>query len=174
MKRAFFFTATAAAAAFTFAAPLTVRACQYCRMALEDPESGRMITDNRGGSFPLDGAINQYQAAPVSADLKTAPAADSIVTSAAALTASVPPGANTPVVVHRPVLPPPAPIAAAVAAPAKAAASVNVAAAKPAPPVSAMNVAIAHWMDACLLGLVAAGGVFCWRTRRPAGDADLK
>ena len=144
-------------------------------MALEDPESGRMITDNRGGSFPLDGAINQYQAAPVSADLKTAPAADSIVTSAAALTASVPPGANTPVVVHRPVLPPPAPVAAAaVVALVKAPAPVSAAAAKPAPPVSAVNVAIAHWMDACLLGLVAAGGVFCWRTRRPAGDADLK
>lgn len=114
-----------------------------------------MVTDNRGGSFPLDGALNQYQAAPAPVDLKVAPAADRVVTSAIALTVPGPSGTVSPVVVHRPVLLPPTPVvAAAKVVPASA------------PSPLAANAVLSHWMDACLLGLVAAGGVFCWRTRR--------
>ncbi len=114
-----------------------------------------MITDNRGGSFPLDASLSQYQAAPVSADLKVAPAADSVATSASALAAAAP------VVVHRPVLPPPAVVVKKDPVPV-------VAVKKDAAPAATINSVIAHWTDACLLGLVAVGGVFCWRTRRPA------
>lgn len=165
MKRAFSLTVVALAATLTVASPLTTRACQYCRMALEDPESGRMVTDNRGGSFPLDGALTQYQAAPVSPDLKTAPAETSVVTSASALTAPATAGTTALPVVHRSLVPPPATSVAVAKAPVSTP-PVAVATKSPAP-APGINTLISHWTDACLLGLAATGGIFCWRTRRP-------
>ena len=163
MKRALFLTVVALAATLTATGPLTTRACQYCRMALEDPESGRMVTDNRGGGFPLDGALNQYQAAPVSPDLKIAPAEASVVTSASALTVPAPAGTTALPAVHRSMPPPAAKATAAkVLAPDRPATVTTATLA----PVSTPNALLTHWTDACLLGLAAAGGVFCWRTRR--------
>lgn len=158
MKRAFLLKITTAAVFAAVGLP-GGRACQYCRQAYEDPEAGRMVTDNRGGSFPLDGSLGQYQPAAPSADLKTAPAPDSVATSASALAVPATAGADAGApVVHRPVLPPPP------SAPAKVPAVVAKA---PAPsPDHQVQTAAAHWADIGLLGLVAAGGVFCWRTRR--------
>ena len=153
MKRAFFLRTTmVAAAVFLAAGTPAARACQYCRQAYEDPDAGRMVTDNRGGSFSLDGNLGQYQAAPPSlppppAELKTAPAPGSVVTNAGDLAAGAP--GNVPAV-HRPVvLPPPAAAKAPVPSPDRAA-----------------GTSVAYWSNLCLLGLVAAGGIFCWRTRR--------
>ncbi len=113
-------------------------ACQYCRMAATDPEAARMAAMMHSGGFPLDATINQFQGVAPAAILTAPPASDRVVTSAADLPMPV-----------RPVVPPPAP--AKMAAP--------VAAAKPPPtPV--------RWADVGLLGLLASGSLFYWRTRR--------
>ena len=161
MKRTFLLKVTTAAAVFAAAGLSTGRTCQYCRQAYEDPEAGRMVTDNRGGSFPLNGSLGQYQAVPPSADLKTAPAPDSVATSASALTVPGTSASNASApVVHRPVLPPPPSAVVPVKVSALAAKAPTVS------PDRQIQAATAHWADVSLLGLAAAGGVFCWRTRR--------
>ena len=117
-------------------------ACQYCRMAATDPEAARMAAQMHSGGFPLDATINQFQGIAPAAVLTAPPAPDSVVTDAADL-----PTAGR---VHP--SPPPSVAAVPVRAPAETGAKIP-----PAP---------TRWADAGLLGLCAAGGLFCWRTRR--------
>ena len=122
---------------------MTGQACQYCRMAATDPEAARMAAQIHSGGFPLDATINQFQGITPPAILAAPPAPDSVVTNAADLPVS-------PARLH----PPAAPVA--VAATRVVAPTIT-----PETPVTS-----ARWSNAGLLGLMAAGGLFCWRTRR--------
>ena len=123
------------------------RACQYCQMAAAgDPEAARLAAQIHGQGFPLEGIINQYAPVAPSANLTAPPTAASVATKASDL----------PTTVIRRATPPPL---AAKPAPAPRV--------DKAPPLPAAAAGSAHWADAGLLGLLAAGGLFCWRTRRP-------
>ena len=128
----------------------TSLACQYCRMAATDPEAARMAAQIHSGGFPLDAALNQFQGIAPAAVLTAPPAPDSVAPSAADL----PPVAarlhSVPVV------------ASVVLKTAKAPVPMTTAPVLPAP---------VRWSDAGLVGLCAAGGLFYWRTRRPASSA---
>ena len=128
------------------------RACEYCRMAAEDPEAARLAlaAHASSGAFPLQSTINQFKGDTPAAVLTAPPSAGAIATSAADLPARA----------HR-LLPPvtklPAPVPAAP----------NVA------PVVAANPAPAHsvtWANAGLLGMFGFLGFFGWRTRRATGS----
>ena len=118
------------------------RACEYCRMAAEDPEAARLAlaAHASSGAFPLQGTINQFKADAPPAVLTAPPTAGAIATSAADLPARA----------HR--LPPPA---------AKAPAPVAAPIVK-APPAAGS----ATWANAGLLGVFGCLGFFGWRTRR--------
>ena len=126
-----------------------VRACQYCRMAAEDPESAKMAAAMHAGdgSFPLNSSINQFQGVAPAATLTAPPPVASVTTSAADLPKTVLPAATT----HR--LPPPAAAKTASAAPA-------------APAAASAATAANRWANGGLLGLAGLAGVFGWRTRR--------
>ena len=126
------------------------RACQYCRMAATDPEAARMAAQIHGGGFPLDATINQFAGIAPAATLTAPPAPDSVATSAADL----------PVPAARRSLPPPPTLPVLKAPMLRAPVAVSTREAKTPPPI--------RWSDAGLLGLAAAGGLFCWRTRRVA------
>ena len=142
----FLFSCLCAALLLMAAGPVG-RACQYCQMAAAgDPEAARLAAQIHGESFPLEGIITRYAPAAPAANLSAPPAAASVATKASDL----------PTTVLRRATPPPPP---AVAPPA------------PAPMLRAASLPSAtegsgHWTDAALLGLVAAGGLFFWRTRR--------
>ena len=125
------------------------RACQYCRLAATDPEMARLAAQMHAkeGGFPLDAALNKFQAAAPRAVLTAPPSAASVATTTADLPTAVP----------RHVLPPPAVKKPMVAATA------------PASPRDAAN----RWANGGLLGLVGLAGVFGWRTRarRTGGSA---
>ena len=144
MKRAF---SCLCAALLLMAAGPAVRACQYCQMAAAgDPEAARLAAQIHGEGFPLEGIINQYAPTAPSANLSAPPAAASVATKASDL----------PTTVIRRATPPPPPAAVKpVSAPVVQMPSLPAAAA-----------GSAHWADAGLLGLLAVGGLFCWRTRR--------
>lgn len=127
----------------------TVRACQYCRMAAEDPESAKMAAAMHAGdgSFPLNSSINQFQGVAPAATLTAPPPMASVTTSAADLPKTVLPAATT----HR--LPPPAAAKTAPAAPVATATAAN------------------RWANGGLLGLAGLAGVFGWRTRRTKRSA---
>ena len=121
------------------------RACQYCQMAAAgDPEAARMAAQIHGQDFPLERIINRYAPAAPSANLSRPPSAASVATKASDLPATV----------IRRAVPPPA-VVRGTPAPA---------------PVQTPSLPAAgdssRWADAGLLGLLAAGGLFCWRTRR--------
>lgn len=119
------------------------RACEYCRLAAEDPEAARLAlaAHASSGAFPLQTTINQFKGDAPSAVLTAPPPAAAIATSAADLPARA----------HR--LSPPAPPA-------------------PAPlPVAAPTAArSATWANAGLLGVFGCLGFFGWRTRRTPGS----
>lgn len=125
------------------------RACQYCRMAAEDPEMARLAAamHAKSGGFPLDGAVSRFQAAAAPAALTTAPSAASVATSTADLPAALP----------RRVLPP----AAATTKPVVASSAATSAVSSPAPAKDTAN----RWANGGLLGLLGLAGVFGWRTR---------
>ncbi len=133
-----------------FAAAQSARACQYCQLAAAgDPEAARMAAQIHGQAFPLDNVLKRYAPTTAPAILATPPPVASVVTKAADLPAAaqrriaLAPAASLPV----PAKVPPVPSKVAPASPASAGPS-------------------GHWADAGLLGLLAAGGFFCWRTRR--------
>ena len=142
MKRLF---PSLCAALLLMAAGPAGRACQYCQMAAAgDPEAARLAAEIHGGSFPLDGITSRFAAAVPSANLSAPPTAASVATTASDL----------PTTVLRRATPPPPTAVKPVPALAVQAPSL--------PPAAAS----VHWADAGLLGLLAAGGLFCWRTRR--------
>ncbi len=122
------------------------RACEYCRMAAEDPEAARLAlaAHASSGAFPLQGTINQFKGDVPPATLTAPPSAGAVATSAADLPARA----------HR--LPPPV---------AKAPATALVVAAK-APAATSS----ATWANAGLLGVFGFLGFFGWRTRRAPGS----
>lgn len=132
----------------------TTRACQYCRMAADDPEMARLAAEMhaRSGGFPLDTAINGFQPNAQSPVLTAPPPAASITTRAADLPTTALPVAAT----HR--LPPPAVAKSPLPAPP---------AANPSAPPSTAN----RWANGGLLGLLGLAGIFGWRTRRNVGSA---
>ena len=135
------------AALLLMAAGPAGRACQYCQMAAAgDPEAARLAAQIHGESFPLEGIITRYAPAAPDANLSAPPAAASVATKASDLPTTVLRRATTP---PPPVVVPPvpAPMLRATALPDTTAGST-------------------HWADAGLLGLVAVGGLFFWRTRR--------
>ena len=144
MKRVF--SCLCAALLLVSAGP-AVRACQYCQMAAAgDPEAARLAAQIHGQSFPLEGIINRYAPSAAPASLSTPPPSASVITQVSDL---------PPTVLRRAApLPPPVPVKN-VPAPAVAQ-----------PPVLPITAGSSHWADAGLLGLLAAGGLFCWRTRR--------
>ena len=128
--------------------PTVAHACQYCRMAADDPEAAKMAAamHAKDGGFPLDGAISKFQGIAPSATLTAPPPAASVTTRAADL----PTAALSTATTHR--LPPPAPAKAlAVTRPATASAD--------------------RWANGGLLGLLGLAGVFGWRTRRTGRSA---
>ncbi len=136
------------------------RACKYCWAAEQagaDYAQQTMLPsgqpDTQSGAFPLDGTISQFKPAAAPTALATPPPAGSVVTDAAGLR----------VAVKAPAAPAPAPVQVAIAKPSPV--PVQTVAAAPVPPKSG------HYADAGLLGLAAAGGVFCWRTRRKTDSA---
>ena len=118
------------------------RACEYCRMAAEDPEAARLAlaAHASAGAFPLQSTINQFKGDVPPAVLTAPPAASSVATSAADLPART----------RR--VPPPAPPAPA---------------ARPAPAPAGSTT----WANAGLIGLFGFLGFFGWRTRRIPGSA---
>lgn len=124
------------------------RACEYCRLAAEDPEAARLAlaAHASSGAFPLQGTINQFKADAPPAVLTAPPSAGAIATSAADLPARA----------HR--LPPPAA--------AKAPAPVVPATIAKVPPATGS----ATWANAGLLGVFGCLGFFGWRTRRAPGS----
>ena len=68
------------------------RACEYCRMAAEDPEAARLAlaAHASSGAFPLQSTINQFKGDAPPAVLTAPPAASSVATSAADLPATRP------------------------------------------------------------------------------------
>lgn len=129
------------------------RACQYCRMAADDPEMARLAAEMhaKSGGFPLDSAINRFQTAAAPAALTVPPPSASVTTSAADLPTTALPAAVT----HR--LPPPA------------AAKMRPVTAVTTRPVAASTSSSAErWANGGLLGLLGVAGVFGWRTRRTA------
>ena len=121
------------------------RACEYCRLAAEDPEAARLAlaAHASSGVFPLQSTISQFKGDAPPAVLTAPPAAASVATSAADLPARA----------HR--LPPPS---AAMKAPAPVAAA----------PRPANHTAT--WANAGLLGVFGCLGFFGWRTRRTPGS----
>ena len=118
-------------------------ACKYCwaaEAAAGDLSQQALLQQDQAntpaGAFPLDNTIGQFKPAAAPAALATPPPAGSIVTNAADLR----PAATTPVA--------------------------KVSAVMASAPVAAPVPKSGHYADAGLMGLVAAGGVFCWRTRR--------
>ena len=130
-------------------APTAARACQYCRMAADDPEMARLAAEMHAktGGFPLDSAVNKFQAITPSAVLTAPPPTASVTTSAADLPKATLPAATT----HR--LPPAAPL--------------PVSTAKAATPASSAD----RWANGGLLGLLGLMGFFGWRTRKSGGSA---
>ena len=125
------------------------RACEYCRMAAEDPEAARLAlaAHASSGVFPLQTTINQFKGDAPPAVLTAPPSAGAIATSAADLPARA----------HR--LPPPVSRAPApLPVPATVAARVPAAAGS------------ATWANAGLLGIFGCLGFFGWRTRRTPGS----
>ena len=136
-------------AALTLQASATaVRACQYCRMAADDPEMARLAAEMHAktGGFPLDGAINKFQAAAPAATLTTPPSTASVTTQAADLPSTRLPTA-------RRVPPPSVPVVAPTVAKAPAKDTTN------------------RWANGGLLGLLGLAGFFGWRTRRAPDGA---
>lgn len=127
------------------------RACQYCRMAATDPEAAKMAAQLHAGGFPLDGTLSQFQPVAPSATLVGPPASGSVAMSASdlpvnsRLTSAKPMGTA---VGNKPASP---------QLVTRVGADSSVAAPKP---------TARHWADVGLLGLLGAGGWFCWRTRR--------
>ena len=123
------------------------RACEYCRMAAEDPEAARLAlaAHASSGAFPLQSTISQFKSDVPLAVLTAPPSASSVATSAADL----------PVNARRPLLP--------VAAKAPVAVQSQAAPAHPAARSSA-------WANAGLLGFFGCLGFFGWRTRRTSGS----
>lgn len=130
------------------------RACEYCRMAAEDPEAARLAlaAHASSGVFPLQTTISQFKGDTPAAVLTAPPSAGAIATSAADLPARV-----------RRVLPPVAKVA--VVAPATA----PVPAVAPPPAAAPAAIRSATWANAGLLGLFGCLGFFGWRTRRTTG-----
>ncbi len=126
----------------------TGRACEYCRMAAEDPEAARLAlaAHAASGAFPLQGTINQFKGDTPPAILTAPPAAGAIATSAADLPARM----------RRPLPPAAAPAPLPVIAPVAA----------KAPPAART----ATWADAGLIGVFGCLGFFGWRTRRTPGS----
>ena len=127
------------------------RACEYCRMAAEDPEAARLAlaAHASSGAFPLQSTINQFKGDVPAAVLTAPPSTNSVATSAADLPATL---------VHRPLTRP-----AKTSIP-----SVPVAATVPQSPATATR--SATWANAGLLGLFGFLGFFGWRTRRAPGS----
>ena len=123
-------------------------ACKYCwaaEAAAGDLSQQALLQQDQvnasAGAFPLDNTISQFKPAAAPAALATPPPAGSIATTAADL---------RPAKIGAPVQ---APVVSAIA------------------PVAAAPIPKSgHYADAGLLGLAAAGGVFCWRTRRKTGS----
>ena len=124
------------------------RACEYCRMAAEDPEAARLAlaAHASSGAFPLQSTISQFKGDVPPAVLTAPPTANSVATSAADLPVGarrvLPPGVKSPA---------PAPVVAAA----------------PLPPAPARS---ATWANAGLIGLFGFLGFFGWRTRRTPGS----
>ena len=120
-------------------------ACEYCRMAAEDPEAARLAlaAHASSGAFPLQSTINQFKGDVPPAALTAPPTAGSVATSAVDLPATV----------RRSLLPvTKAPVVQPVVAAAQ----------RPAARSST-------WANAGLLGVFGFLGIFGWRTRRTAG-----
>ena len=127
------------------AAPAS-RACQYCQMAAAgDPEAARLAAQIHGESFPLEGIITRYAPAVPAANLSAPPTAASVATKASDLPTTV---------LRRATPPPPAAVPPVPASMLRATS------------LPAATAGSTHWADAGLLGLVAVGGLFFWRTRR--------
>lgn len=126
------------------------RACEYCRLAAEDPEAARLAlaAHASSGAFPLQGTISQFKGEVPAAVLTAPPSPTVIATSAADLPARA----------HR--LVPPAPGSSPAAQPV-----VTPVAVKPRPVTSS-----ATWANAGLLGVFGFLGFFGWRTRRAPGS----
>lgn len=124
------------------------RACEYCRMAAEDPEAARLAlaAHASSGAFPLQSTINQFKGDTPPAVLTAPPSANSVATSAADL----------PTALARRVLPP------TTKAPVLPAAGTV-------PPQPAAKHSAA-WANAGLLGLFGFLGFFGWRTRHTPGS----
>ncbi len=119
------------------------RACEYCRMAAEDPEAARLAlaAHASSGAFPLQSTISQFKGDAPPAVLTAPPAASSVATSATDLPARL----------RRPLAASPTPKVSVVEVPPTAARS-------------------SAWANAGLLGVFGCLGFFGWRTRRTSGS----
>ncbi len=128
------------------------RACEYCRMAAEDPEAARLAlaAHASSGAFPLQSTINQFKGDAPPAVLTAPPSTGAIATSAADLPARA---RRLPSLA---VAKAPAPVVST---------AVSTAAAQPV--VAAHS---ATWANAGLLGVFGFLGFFGWRTRRAPGS----
>ncbi len=133
-------------AALVFQASATaVRACQYCRLAATDPDMAKLAAQMHAkeGGFPLDAALNKFQAVAPAAVLTAPPPSTSIATTTADLPTALPRHALPPTVAKS-LTPAPAPTVSS--------------------PVTGKDTAN-RWANGGLLGLMGLAGVFGWRTR---------
>jgi hypothetical protein len=144
-----FFVSAAAVLGLWLGFLSSAQACKYCRMAADPDTYDATLRGSSSGEARLDAAIDKFSPTMPTSDLSAPPAPASIVTRAADL----PPTVVRPVVA---VPPAPVPMPMAAAAPI-------------APAMRSLGVLETHLIDGALAGLAAAGGVFCWRTRRSGG-----